>query len=345
MANDNTTTKSETPSSSEGLNLLLEIMDYQAATKDLSIRMPESPDTDIGQIAHHYNALISELEILTKKLEKSVNTRASQINRINNSLANEVMDRKIAEHALAESLQQAEMANKAKSAFLANMSHELRTPLNSIIGFSEVMDQGIFGDIDHDHYSDYIKAIYDSGNHLLSLINDVLDLSKVEADSMTLDEDDADIAELIKRSTMLVKSMIDRNELSLTVEIVKNCPNLLCDSLRISQVLVNLLSNAIKFTPKGGEIKVSVSLKPNNAITIQVSDTGIGIPEASLGSIFDPFVQVENSKTRNIQGTGLGLSLVHSLIELHGGRIGIDSIESKGTDIYLFFPPERSVLS
>ncbi len=175
--------------SSDELNMLLEIMDYQAKTSDLSVRMPNESGTGIGRIARHYNKLIEALQVRTHEQDDMVSQRTSQISRINNSLANEIMDRKIAEYALAESLQKAKATNQAKSAFLANMSHELRTPLNSIIGFSEMIQHEVFGKLDHEHYADYITAIHQSGNHLLTLINTVLDLSKIEADAMLLEEE------------------------------------------------------------------------------------------------------------------------------------------------------------
>jgi cell cycle sensor histidine kinase DivJ len=329
--------------SSDELKMMLEIMDYQASTKDLSVRMPAESGTGADRIARHYNKLIEALEVRTQEQENLVSQRTAQISRINNALANEVMDRKIAEYALADSLQKAKATNQTKSAFLANMSHELRTPLNSIIGFSEMIQHEVFGKLDHQHYTDYITAIHQSGNHLLTLINTVLDLSKIEADAMLLEEEIIDIPGLFAQSVQLVRNMIDRKHLSLSMDIPQNFPPLYCDSLRINQVLINLLSNAIKFTPKGGDIIMGVTLETNNGITLKISDTGIGIAENKQKEIFEPFAQVENSETSRTQGTGLGLALVHSFVELHDGRIGIDSIEGTGTTIYIFFPSRRTM--
>ena len=333
--------------SSEELDQLLEIMDSQAESKDLSVRLPvktEETDSSISRIAQRYNDLVEQLENLTQEIERHVNTRTSKKSRINNSLANEVMDRKIAEYALAEALQQARMANKAKSTFIANMSHELRTPLNSIIGFSEIMEQGLFGDINNERYADYVNDIHESGTHLLSLINDILDLSKIEAEAMTLDESDADVPELVQYSINLVKNLVERKDISLIVEIPEDCPKLKCDHMRVSQVLINLMSNAIKFSPKDSEIKLRILVEDNNAMTMIVSDKGRGIPKESLEKIFEPFTQVEDSSTRHIEGTGLGLALVQSFVEMHDGRIGIESIVGTGTDIYIYFPTERTLM-
>ncbi len=327
----------------EELGLLLSAMEKQSLTKDLSIRMPTSDNDTINRIALHFNELISDFEKQSKNMDKHIETRTSQINRVMNTLASEVVDRKMTEHVQSAALHEAELANKAKSAFLANMSHELRTPLNSIIGFSEMMDQAIFGQIDNEKYQGYIKDIHFSGSHLLTLINDVLDISKIEANSMLLDESEVDVAEMIHSCTTMVHALIEGKDQNFTLQMPDDCPDLICDELRIKQVIINLLSNAIKFTPLKGDIGMHVTIEDDCAMTFKISDTGIGIAEESLEKVFEPFSQVEDIETRTIQGTGLGLALVRSLVELHGGTISIDSTPNKGTEISIYFPAERTL--
>lgn len=248
---------------------------------------------------------------------------------------------------------QAEAANSAKSEFLANMSHELRTPLNSIIGFSDVLINGMAGPLTEKQI-EFSTDIKDSGSHLLSLINDILDLSKVEAGKMELEPSEFDLMELIERSLVMFKEKAMKHGIKLTVDIDENIGNITADERKIKQVIFNLLSNALKFTPDGGNVSVSARrmqdtpLSPPLArggikvggelVEISVTDTGIGIAPGDMGKLFQPFQQLETSYTRKYTGTGLGLKLCKDFVELHGGRIWAESEPGKGSKFIFTIP-------
>ena len=232
--------------------------------------------------------------------------------------------------------QVAENSNRMKSEFLANMSHELRTPLNAILGFSEVISQETFGP-GLPRYRDYARDIHGAGSHLLSLINDILDLSKAEAGKLELHPEDVDLNGLIHEAVRLMRGRAAEQDLRLSIEL-SPLPALMIDRLRVKQVLLNLLSNAVKFTPDGGQVTVEAECDASGDIVICVRDTGIGIAADQQAVVFEPFQQIETSMSRKYQGTGLGLSLVKSLMELHGGSVRIESVPQKGTAIFITFP-------
>jgi len=228
--------------------------------------------------------------------------------------------------ALAEA---ARAANLAKSEFLANMSHELRTPLNHIIGFSELLADKHVGDL-NPHQEDFLKDVLESSRHLLSLINDILDLSKVEAGKMELELSGVRIMDLLESSTVMVREKALKEGIRLRVEASGLPEMILADERKLKQVLYNLLSNAVKFTPAGGEVVLGGEIEQESGagegwISVWVKDTGIGIEPQDLERIFKPFEQVESSASRKYQGTGLGLSLARRMIELHSGRIWAES--------------------
>ncbi|MGX1196874.1 two-component system cell cycle sensor histidine kinase PleC [Parvibaculum sp. MBR-TMA-1.3b-4.2] len=230
----------------------------------------------------------------------------------------------------------AETANRSKSEFLANMSHELRTPLNAIIGFSEMMESELFGPLGAPKYHEYTKDIKGSGQHLLELINDILDMSKIEAGRMTLEKEDLDIDEVLGESLRLVSGRAEEADLKIVNE-VSALPHVQADKRAVKQVLLNLLSNAVKFTQAGGSIHVT-GTTGNGMLTIAVRDTGIGIPSSALAKIGRPFEQVESQHNKTHKGTGLGLALSRSLVEMHGGELDIDSIEGVGTTVSFTLP-------
>jgi PAS domain S-box-containing protein len=230
--------------------------------------------------------------------------------------------------------------DRLKSQFLANMSHELRTPLNSIIGFSRVILKGIDGPISELQEQD-LNAIYNSGQHLLRLINDILDLSKIDAGKMELTFDDVNLGELIESVVPTTKGLIKDKPITLVQNIAPNIPIVRADATRIRQVMLNLLSNAAKFTDQGTiTIEAGVEVSENNQpeIVVKVTDTGPGIAPQDLSKLFQPFSQVDASPTRKTGGTGLGLSISRRLIELHGGRIGVNSEIDKGSTFYFTLP-------
>src|SRR5262249_5047158 len=217
---------------------------------------------------------------------------------------------------------QLEAASQHKSEFLANMSHELRTPLNAIIGFSEVLNERMFGELNEKRAED-LKDIYASGQHLLSLINDILDLSKVEAGRMELEAADFDLPSAIENALILVRERATRRGITLGRTIDDRLGIVRGDERKVKQVLLNLLSNALKFTPEGGRIDVSARLQ-DGAAEIAVADTGVGIAPEDQGAIFEEFRQV-GTADKKVEGTGLGLALSQKFIELHGGRIWVSS--------------------
>ncbi|MEI8394978.1 MAG: PAS domain S-box protein [Rhodospirillaceae bacterium] len=262
----------------------------------------------------------------------------------------DITERKLAEERLARSEAEAraakttaDLANRAKSEFLATMSHELRSPLNAILGFAEILTLEMFGPLGSPRYLGYAKDIHDSGHLLLSVIGDILDLSKVEAGKLELHEENVNIDATIASAMRLVHTRAHDHGLALISEIAPGLPRLLADGRLITQMVVNLLSNAIKFTPRAGRVTVKATLVYGGVggLVLSVTDTGIGIAPEDLPKVLAPFEQVDNHLTRTQTGTGLGLPLVKSLIELHGGIFGIESEVQHGTTITLTFPPER----
>ncbi len=250
-------------------------------------------------------------------------------------------ERKRLEAELRIAKEQAEYANRSKSDFLAHMSHELRTPLNAILGFSEVIRDGLVSVSDENRYRDYAGDIHTSGSHLLSLINDVLDLSKVEAGKFRVDASPCRPDRLLHDTARLFRSMADRMRINLVVEAPDPLPTLNVDERLVKQALMNLLSNAVKFTPEGGDITLS-GQDLGGPVKLSVADTGCGIPPNLLQDIFEPFSSAANHSVSTTRGTGLGLPLVRRFIELHDGRVTIDSTPG-GTTVALLFPPARVV--
>ena len=243
-------------------------------------------------------------------------------------------------HSLAVAKEQADLANRAKSEFLANMSHELRTPLNAIIGFSEIMKDELSGPLNNPYYTDYVRDIHASANHLLEVINDILDVSKVEAGKVDLQESSFEVDNAIQSAIRLVIERAEDAGVAVDYTSHPELPRLYADARRVKQMLLNLLSNAVKFTAAGGRVSVETRLTADG-LSISVADTGIGIAEDKIAMVFTPFAQVDGSLKRKYEGTGLGLSLTRGLIELHGGSIAMESAPGKGTTVTLWFPNDR----
>ncbi len=253
------------------------------------------------------------------------------------------------EHALYAAKEQAVDANRAKSDFLARMSHELRTPMNAIIGFSEMMRNELLGPIGNARYYEYVNDIHESGAHLLSLINEILDLSRIEAGEAKVVLEDIDLRNLIDQCGRILRRQLDEGELTLNVSVDDQLPTIRADRRMMKQILFNLLSNSEKFSEPGGRIEITARKTAAGGVAIAVSDDGQGIPEHALDRVMEPFQQVENVLTREHGGTGLGLYLVRMLVELHGGEIALESRSAEessadhGTKVTVTLPP-RCVL-
>jgi signal transduction histidine kinase len=234
----------------------------------------------------------------------------------------------------------AETASRAKTEFLATVSHELRTPLNAIIGFSELMIREVLGPVGNPQYCEYLEDIHRSGSHLLGIINDILDFSKAEACKLELHESEVDVHEVVIALTRLMGPRARDAGLALHDRIPSNLPHLWCDERKLKQMLLNLLTNAVKFTPAGGSIEVEANCN-EVGFTIFVRDTGIGIAKSDITRVLQPFVQADNELSRRHEGTGLGLTLVNSMIAMHGGRLHLESDVGSGTTAVLSFPAQR----
>jgi PAS domain S-box-containing protein len=245
-----------------------------------------------------------------------------------------------AAEALRQAKEASDDANRAKSEFLANISHELRTPLNAILGFSAIAKDQLLGHAP-EKYAEYAADIFNSGNLLLALINDILDLSKIEAGRMVLDEELVDINEIIEASIRLIQQNADAARLNLFTDLADNLPLLHADQRKLTQLILNLLSNSVKFTPREGSISVAASRDLRGNLIVLIRDTGIGIPPDKIATVLEPFGQIQNSMTRAHAGTGLGLPLAKALTELHGGTLTLKSELGRGTDVVITLPRER----
>ena len=230
----------------------------------------------------------------------------------------------------------AEAANRAKSEFLANISHELRTPLNAVIGFSEVMENSMFGPVGNQKYVEYAHDIHESGKYLLEVINDILDMSKIEAGRINLNIKSLDAGEIAEDSIRVVAQAAGKRSIEVKRAGMKQL-KMCADKRAVKQILLNLLSNAVKFTPDNGKVTVRLSKTKGHA-KITIADTGIGIPESEIDKLGRPFEQVENQLTKSRPGSGLGLAISRSLVEMHGGKFEIKSAESEGTTVICHLP-------
>jgi signal transduction histidine kinase len=249
------------------------------------------------------------------------------------------------EAALAEAQEakmRAELANRAKTEFLANMSHELRTPFNAIIGFADMMVRETFGPLGNERYGQYVRHINDSANHLLDLINDILDVSRIENDSLRIDEAAVDLEELLKGCVDMVRVRAAKSLVGIDLEVDPGL-GLMGDERRIKQTVINILANAVKFSRTGTRIRVAAYRDFDGSVLVEVSDSGIGIPEEQIQRVVLPFVQVDSSMSRKHDGAGLGLTLAKAFMELHQGTLRIDSILERGTTVTLCYPASRAI--
>ena len=255
-----------------------------------------------------------------------------------------ITQRKEAELKMSEAMLQSDLANRAKSEFLANMSHELRTPLNAIIGFSEIIRNEVFGTINQRQYWEYAKDIHESGKQLLRIINDILDVSRIDAGDRQLNESAINMEQMVSGCIEFMHGKIDEAGLTVNNTTLKHVPNLVGEELAVKQSLLNILSNAIKFTQPGGSITISDEVDGDGRLRLSVTDTGVGLDDDEIEKALSPFGQVETSLSRNTSGAGLGLTLVTSLMKLHGGYLELVSQKGIGTTATLVFPKKRVII-
>ncbi len=255
----------------------------------------------------------------------------------------DITENKRVEKKLLEAVTEAEIANDAKTNFLANMSHELRTPLNAIIGFSQILKMETFGPLGSSQNQEYVKIIGNSGAHLNKIIGDILDLSKIESETVNLVEEEIDAADVISECLEMLSERAAKKQLTTGADIQADIPPFQADRVKVRQILLNLLSNAIKFTPQDGEVKVLANLTEQRSILFRVQDTGIGINPEDMDKVLEPFAQTGNAFTKGHEGAGLGLSICKRLMEIHGGALEVESKFGKGTVVSVCFPPERTL--
>lgn len=283
------------------------------------------------------------LRAANENLKRRVAERTLDLEHINDELRDEIKRRRDLETTLREAKRKAEAANKAKSEFLATMSHELRTPLNSIIGFSDLIRQQLKSIPDTERFTEYATYINDSGHHLLRIVNDILDLTKIDAGKTVLNESHVRVDDLFDRSIRLVDSIAVKYDVS--IDFRGDCGSLevFCDEILMRRALLNMLSNAVKFSHEGARVEARADLDAQGDLHLTIADTGIGIAPEDMQKVLEPFGQADSRLARQHEGTGLGVPLTKSLVELHGGRFEIDSEPEVGTTVTLVVPKSRIV--
>ncbi len=310
--------------------------------QDLAIRNHErylkGPTRSSGEMK-----LVKRDGSIANTLYTTATLELSQRRRFQVTTVMDITLRKQMEISLRVAKDQADAANHAKSAFLANMSHELRTPLNAIIGFSEIMMNGTFGKLNIPKYEEYMGDVHSSACHLLEIINEVLDMSKIEAGRVELDEHEVHMEETIQSVERMMASRAFSGNITISSKVEPNLPLLQGDPRLIRQVLINLVSNSVKFCKAGGQITIKGSLRSDGDLEVVVADTGVGIPKDKIAQALEPFGQIHETAhaVGEVTGTGLGLPLAKAMVELHGGHLTLDSDVGKGTIVTITFPSRR----
>ncbi|MEH6631143.1 MAG: ATP-binding protein [Halopseudomonas aestusnigri] len=312
---------------------------------DLETRFANENNDEIGQLSGAFNDMADRIQVGFQLLQEEIEERRMTEKALEHS--RDYLDERVKERTeeLMIAKEMAEEASIAKTDFLANMSHELRTPLNVIIGFSDVIARQMMGPIDNKKYLEYIEDILNSSHHLLGLINDILDVAKAESGTLTINNTEIDLNELVLSCVHMLDDVAKKNNLEI-IDNYSNLPLELCvDELRLKQVVINVLNNAIKYTPERGTIKVLTRRNKEQHFVISIEDNGIGIEREDIHRIFEPFGQVDSAYTRSIEGVGLGLPLSKKLIEAQGGTIMLESTIDKGTKVTIILPADLAVQS
>jgi len=300
---------------------------------------------ELGLLVGQMNLSFDAVQVLLDNLRstnKALSSSEESLRKRSWELEQEVERTKKTSVELIITKEQAEAANRAKSVFLANVSHELRTPLNAIIGFSSIMADQLFGPIGHAKYREYLQDIRSSSEHLSDVLGEVLDLAKIEAGQFKMEDEDVNMVDLFSESQALINGQAMLKGFNIDLEVPEDLPELSGDRLRIKQSVLNLLSNAVKFTPSGqGNVILKSWVTEEGELAVSVSDSGIGIAKEEQSLVFSPFMRAASALSRSHEGTGLGLSLVKVFIDMHGGRIGLESVVDKGTTFTIYFPRER----
>jgi len=313
----------------------------KVAEGDLNAPVEIDSNDEIGEFAKAFNQMKEHLRATLEslRLENAVRRKAEEKIRKTNEELEETVDKRTAE---------LKRANRSKSQFLANMSHELRTPLNAIIGFSSMMRDETHGPLGNEKYRNYTKDIYESGSHLLDIINDILDLSKIEAGKFDLQEEPVPIGDLVKSCIRIVSLKAKESEVELKTTIPESINELWIDYRTMKQIILNLLSNAVKFTPPGGKVTVTAGIgdgSDERCFWLSIEDTGIGMTKEGMIKALDPFSQANDAFSREFGGTGLGLPLSQKMAELHGGHLSLESVIEIGTKVTIHLPRERVLKS
>ena len=333
----------------------LELLDFPAATSGMLLRDilllqarrgdfgPVDPENDINKRIERFYRNVPSQRDWTSPSGRIVHIRRRAMpDGAVVSVYSDITERKASEEKMAQARQAAELANRSKSDFLANMSHELRTPLNAIIGFSEVICSEFLGPMRDKKYLGYIQDIHSSGLHLLSIINDVLDMSKIEAGKLELANEIVTVQRIIAESLRMVSERAHSRDIELVSEISGVDTGIWGDERAIKQIILNLLSNAVKFSHDGGRVDIRTTLDPAGGLVLEVEDRGIGMSAEELERALQPFGQANTGAARLYGGTGLGLPITKGLIEAHHGELMIDSVPDRGTRVRVTLPPHAA---